>query len=118
MSETAASSTWPADLDALIAAPEHHRLLLETDRVRVVETRIPPGERTAVHTHAWSGVQVVKSWSDFVRYGPEGEVALDTREVASAIPEALWTEPIGPHAVENVGERDLVVVAVELAPTS
>lgn len=116
MSETNDPSTWAAELDALVAAPGHHRLLLETDRVRVIETRIPPGERTALHTHAWPGVQVVKSWSDFVRYGPEGEVVLDTREVASATPEALWTEPIGPHAVENVGERDLVVVAVELAP--
>jgi|RifCSP13_1_1023834.scaffolds.fasta_scaffold183344_2 hypothetical protein len=27
-----------ADLDGVVAAPEHHRVLFENDRVRVVET--------------------------------------------------------------------------------
>jgi quercetin dioxygenase-like cupin family protein len=42
---------WPDALDALIAALEHHTLLLENERVRVLETHIPPGAVTAVHTH-------------------------------------------------------------------
>jgi hypothetical protein len=28
---------WPRELDALIAAPDSHRLLFENDRVRVLE---------------------------------------------------------------------------------
>lgn len=40
---------WPAALDALTAAPEQgHALLLENDDVRVVRTRIAPGETTPV----------------------------------------------------------------------
>lgn len=35
---------WPRELDALVAAPDSHRLLLETDRVRVLEVVIEPGE--------------------------------------------------------------------------
>jgi hypothetical protein len=35
---------WPADLDALRAAPGQHRLLLENERVRILDTRIAPGE--------------------------------------------------------------------------
>ncbi len=108
-------ATWPPELDALVAAARHHRLILENDRVRVLETRIPPGETTELHTHAWSGVQVVKSWSDFVRTDGDGAVLLDTRVTPMEhVPEALWTGPIGIHAVENVGDADLVVVAVEI----
>jgi hypothetical protein len=36
---------WPRELDALIAAPDSHRLLLENDRVRVLEVVIEPGAR-------------------------------------------------------------------------
>jgi len=37
---------WPPSLDALVAAPENHTLLMENDKVRVVETRIGPGRRS------------------------------------------------------------------------
>ena len=47
--------TWPDSLDALTAAPESHRLLFENDAVRVLETRIAPGETTLLHTHRWAG---------------------------------------------------------------
>jgi putative transposase len=46
---------WPDSLDALAAAPESHRLLFENDAVRVLETRIAPGQATQVHTHRWPG---------------------------------------------------------------
>jgi hypothetical protein len=32
---------WPSSLDALVAAPQHHRLMYENERVRVLEVRIP-----------------------------------------------------------------------------
>jgi hypothetical protein len=35
---------WPDELDALIAAPRHHLLLMENESVRVLDTRVPPGE--------------------------------------------------------------------------
>jgi hypothetical protein len=58
---------WPDELDALVAAPAHHLLLLENERVRVLETRIPAGETTAVHTHRWPSVQYVADSPDFIR---------------------------------------------------
>ncbi len=39
---------FPESLDALTAASAQHRLLLENDPVRVLDTRIAPGERTPV----------------------------------------------------------------------
>jgi hypothetical protein len=34
---------WPPELDALVAAPNSHRLLLDHARVRVLEVTVPPG---------------------------------------------------------------------------
>src|SRR4051794_27416848 len=67
------------DNDALAAAPAHHRLALENERVRVLETRVEPGEVVPVHTHCWSSALYVLSWSDFVRRDAHGAILLDTR---------------------------------------
>ena len=111
-----AESPWPANLDALVAAPAQHRLLLENDRVRVLDTHIGPGERTPVHTHRWPAVHYVLSWSAFVRRDGEGRVLIDTRAsgAAQTPPSVLWGEPLAPHSLENVGSTPLHVISVEL----
>jgi hypothetical protein len=106
---------WPDELDALLAAPEHHRLLLENESVRVLKTVIAVGEMTAVHTHRWPNVQYVVSVADFVRRDGDGNVILDTRASGAPTPStALWSEPIPPHSLENVGDSELCVIMVEL----
>jgi len=72
---------WPDSLDALVAAPDHHTLLLENERVRVVRTRILRGQIVPVHTHRWPGVLIITAWSDLIRRDPEGNVLLDTRQL-------------------------------------
>jgi hypothetical protein len=85
-------------LDAMAKAPRHHEVLLENDKVRVLDTRVSPGDRTPVHAHEWPAALYVLSWSDFVRYDPEGNVLLDSRSMGSRpeIGAALWAGPIGP----------------------
>jgi quercetin dioxygenase-like cupin family protein len=107
---------WPDELDALHAASDHHHLLLENERVRVLETVIPAGETTAVHTHRWPNVQYVVSAAHFVRRDGDGKVTLDTR-AGSGPPKpstVLWSGPIPPHSLENVGAAQLCVIMVEL----
>jgi hypothetical protein len=58
---------WPDSLDALTAAPRHLTLLFENERIRVLNTSIPAGERTAVQTHCWPSALYILSWGDFVR---------------------------------------------------
>jgi mannose-6-phosphate isomerase-like protein (cupin superfamily) len=110
------TSEWPADLDAIVAAPNHHRVLLENSKVRVLDTRIAPGEQTPVHTHRWPAVHSVVSWSAFVRRDANGTVLVDTRsaDTAQSPPAVLWGEPLGPHSLENVGSTPLHVISVEL----
>jgi hypothetical protein len=38
-------------MDAVAAAPGNHRVLLENDRVRVLEVTVNPGEREPLHAH-------------------------------------------------------------------
>ena len=98
------------------AAPEHHDVLMENDRVRVLDTRLGPGERTPVHTHQWPAVLYILGWSDFIRYDPEGNVLVDSRSMASSPPAgtSMWAAPLVPHYVHNIGESALHVIAVEL----
>src|SRR5207342_683632 len=91
-------------LDAMRVALGHHDVLLENAHVRVLDTRLGPGERTPVHTHQWPAVLYIRSWSDFIRYDPDGNVLLDSRSLASApaVGSSLWAAPLVPHFVHNI----------------
>lgn len=108
--------TWPDSMDALVAAPNHHTLLLENERMRVVRTRILPGQTVPVHTHRLSGVLFIESWSDLVRRDQNGNVLLDTRQSPDKprLDTPLWQEPLPPHTVENVGGAEFHGVQVEI----
>ena len=104
-------------LDAMSAAPDHHTVLFENDRVRVLDTRLGPGERTPVHVHEWPAAIYVLSWSDFVRCDADDKVLVDSRATGNAPPEigtAAWLQPLDPHYVSNVGDKTLHIIAVEV----
>ena len=102
-------------IDAMTAAPDHHSVLFENDRVRVLDTRLPAGQRTPVHAHEWPAALYVLSWSDFVRRSADGAVLADSRGRPAPAPgAALWIDPLPPHSVENVGTSELRIVAVEV----
>ena len=107
---------WPNSLDALAAAPDHHTLLMENERVRMLETRIAPGDKTLVHTHCWLCVYHIMSWSDFIRYDDRGNVMLDSHQVEALAtpPQVLWSEALPPHALENIDPQEIYLVSVEL----
>lgn len=46
----------PDASDAVIAAPEHHKVILENDRVRVLEATVPLHSHEPPHTHPWPSV--------------------------------------------------------------
>lgn len=107
---------WSSELDALVAAPEHHRLLFENDRVRVLDTRIAAGDTVPVHTHRWPSLYYVISSSQFVRRDETGDVLLDTRSLEQPfeLPAVVWSEPLPPHSLENVDRRVLHLIGVEI----
>jgi mannose-6-phosphate isomerase-like protein (cupin superfamily) len=116
MTPSAKDEYWPESLDALVAAPDHHTLLFENESVRVLDTRIGSGSRTAVHTHRWPAALYVISWSSFIRRDERGSVVLDSRTVEALKnpPQALWTPALARHSLENIGSADLHIISVEL----
>lgn len=108
-------SDWPPEMDAVIAAPAHHRVLLENDLVRVLETIVEPGETVPLHTHRWPAVTYFRSTTDLVRRDENGTVLMDTRLLSGPLPvgQAVWTPPLGLHTLENVGTTTLHVITVE-----
>jgi hypothetical protein len=114
--ELSVERPWPASLDALVAAPQHHRKIFENDRVRILEAWIPRGETVPLHSHRWPGVLLLQSWSEHVGRDETGMLIFDSRG-AGPPPDAgsvVWCEPLPPHSVENVGDADLRVLRIEL----
>jgi hypothetical protein len=109
----------PDSLDAIVAAPAHHQLLLEDERVRVLHTRIPAGDVVPLHTHRWGGVAYLQSFSHFIRRGERGEILFDSRQAGDApkIPCAQWMQPLPPHTVENLGPLEISILIIELKDT-
>jgi quercetin dioxygenase-like cupin family protein len=110
------SSEWPADLDALAAAPAFHRLVFENDTLRLLDTRIGPGQTVPLHTHRWPSVLYVVANAHHVRRDHEGRVLTDTRagDAVREVGTAVWTAPMAPHTVENVGDSEIHLINIEL----
>jgi quercetin dioxygenase-like cupin family protein len=106
---------WLDELDALVAAPKHHALLFENEAVRVLDTRVGPGNMVPLHTHRWPSTLYILSWSDFVRRDPAGAVVVDSR-TGKKLPAgtAVWSTPLEPHTLENVGTSELRAISVEV----
>ncbi len=107
---------WPDSLDALVAAPNNHSAIFENELVRVVHTRILPGQTVPVHTHRWPCVLFITTWSDLLRLDPGGNVLLDTRNALEApkLNTPSWQEPLPPHSVKNVGPGEINTIQVEI----
>jgi quercetin dioxygenase-like cupin family protein len=113
------SNDGPGELDGVVASPDQHRVLLENEAVRVIETRIVAGETTPIHTHLWPQVQVVLSGSQFVRRDGDGGTMFDTRaKPGFVLPQVAFAVPLDRHSIENTGADDLVVISVELKPAA
>jgi quercetin dioxygenase-like cupin family protein len=104
---------WPETMDALRAAPASHRVLIENDRVRVLEVVIEPGSREPEHTHRSASVMIVDE-SARIRYYVGDDLRSESPERSAPGVRVEWLEPEGPHSVENIDERRFHAVRVEL----
>ena len=97
----------PAALDAVTTNPELYRVILENDRVRVVEYLDAPGDATAPHSHPDS---VMLTLSSFKRRLASGG---SEREVELPAHKALWLDA-QEHAGTNIGTTPTHTIFVEL----
>jgi mannose-6-phosphate isomerase-like protein (cupin superfamily) len=107
---------WPAELDGPIAAPDQHAVIFENEQVRVLQVTIRPGEIAPLHTHRRPTLMYVLSGSHFIRRDEAGSIVVDTRAAVPPfeMPPVMWRESNPAHTLENSGEEDFVLIAVEL----
>src|SRR5437899_12736273 len=105
----------PSSLHALIAAPKHHTLLFENERVRVLDVHIRAGETVPLHTHCWPSVFYLAQWAHFIRRDEVGNSLVDTRRNAPPTAQSVnWSAPYPPHSVENVDSVERRGIVIEL----
>jgi quercetin dioxygenase-like cupin family protein len=95
-------------LDALQAASNVYKLIMENDRVRVFDLRFKPGEKAAMHRHPDHIVYIFN----------DGKLKLipskgKTQELDLKAGQAIWMDAIS-HAAENLGKTDAHMLVVEL----
>ncbi|MCL4377802.1 MAG: cupin domain-containing protein [Actinobacteria bacterium] len=95
--------------DVLISAGNVYKLLMENDKVRVLDILLKPGEKAPLHNHPNDHVVYVMANTRFKLTFPNGK----TNEVDLKTGEALWMEA-GSHATENVGTTEGHNLVVEL----
>jgi len=103
---------WPETMDALLAAPASHRVLLNNDRVRVLEVVIEPGAREPEHTHQAASLMILDEPAQ-IRYYLGGTLRLESQKRSGTLPGVRmhWLEPEGPHSVENIAQQRYHAIA-------
>jgi beta-alanine degradation protein BauB len=87
--------------------PDKYKLVFENERVRVLEYRDKPGDRTSPHSHPDS---VMVTLSSFERRLIHGE---QERDVQMQAGRAVWLDA-QEHSGENVGSTETHTIFVEL----
>jgi mannose-6-phosphate isomerase-like protein (cupin superfamily) len=107
---TGADRWWRPELDATVAAPQHHKVLLENDEVRVLEVTVEPGMREPLHVHRYPAVMIIETSPHMVEHLQDGS----SRDLGVRPPGARWFPVVQGHAMENVGSIPLHAIRVEL----
>jgi quercetin dioxygenase-like cupin family protein len=84
------------------------KVRFENDRVRVMEATLPPGVKEQVHSHPAYVIYVLEG-GRYRNYSSDGKVTegeLQTGDV-------LYRDPLT-HAAENIGDKPLHMILVEL----
>jgi hypothetical protein len=94
--------------DPAVTNPDYYKVVFENERVRVLEYRDSPGDKTVQHEHPDS---VMYTLSTFRRrlYSANG----DTRDVEIQAGTTGWL-PSQQHAGHNIGDTETHVIFVEL----
>ncbi len=96
-----------SDQDPVVTDPELYKVVFENDRVRVLEYRDRPGDRTNPHRHPDS---VMVTLSAFRRRVSDGERSVDVELPAGAV---RWVGA-QEHSGHNVGDSETHGIFIEL----
>jgi predicted metal-dependent enzyme (double-stranded beta helix superfamily) len=106
---------WPDSLDAICAAPDSHRTLLENEPVRVLDVTIPPGHKEPWHTHRRPSLILIDQSAAIRYFRSENDFDERPRQIADrSEPRLVWLQPEGIHCVENIDTMQYHAIRIEL----
>ncbi len=94
--------------DPVKVAPDKCKVLLENERVRVLDFWLKPGDKLPMHSHP-AAVTYFMTTGKVKTTLPDGKVT----EMEPKAGEARWAEAVT-HANENIGTTEAHVIVVEL----
>lgn len=104
----AVSTVLAQDVLKVAGGAEAHTVLLDNDQVRVLDVRLQPGQKVAMHSHPANVVYYVSDYK-IKATSPDGKTAIREGKAGTAISFGPTT-----HAVENAGNTELHLVQVEM----
>ena len=84
------------------------RVRFENDRVRVLEATLPPGVKEQVHSHPANVIYVLEG-GRYRNYAADGKITEGELKTGDVI----YRDPLT-HAAENIGDKPLHMILVEL----
>lgn len=94
--------------DAAKVDAKHYTVMLENDQVRVLKVRIAPGAKSVMHSHP-DTVAVFLTDGKAKFTSPDGKTSEAAIKAGTVEYEAATT-----HLPENIGDKPLEVIVVEL----
>ncbi len=94
-------------IDPIQVSPANYRLLMENERVRVLEMNLPAGQSDVRHSHPAETVYFVQGGRARIHVADGGIAEVDLPDG-----HVMWHEP-WTHQVDNVGNSDIRAVIVE-----
>lgn len=94
--------------DVVQVAPQQYKVLLDNERVRMIEYQSKPGEKAGMHAHPAS-VAYFLSPAKLKFTSPDGKTA----EVEVKAGQVMWLDPVT-HTTENAGTTNAHGVVIEL----
>jgi rhodanese-related sulfurtransferase len=93
---------------AVTTDPDKYKVIFENDRVRVIDYRDKPGEKTKLHHHPDAVLYMLSSFKRKLTLENGKSVVVDIKGG-----EAVWNDEQS-HIGENIGSTDTHVLFVEL----
>ena len=95
--------------DAMKAASKVYRLLMENEKVRVMDLQLRPGEKAPMHNHPSKHVVYVISDTKLRLTSPDGK----SSELDLKAGQTVWMEAES-HEAANIGKTDGHLLVVEV----
>ena len=94
--------------DPVKVSPDLYKVILDNDRIRVLDITLKPGEKSPMHSHPDFAVYALTDGKALFTF-KDGK----TKDIELKKGQCVWNDAMS-HAAENTGKTDLHVLNIEL----